>query len=142
VRRERYGRDESFPEKCLHWLQSIWRRDLGYPVIYNGPVAPLLWPRVRNTLLLTVTATALAWPVALGVGAWAASRKGKWPDRLTAAGTTIVARHLPIIALASPHGLVGVIRGPGNLRPTVFDHHARWNVDELFWRGGPSGARR
>jgi peptide/nickel transport system permease protein len=88
--RDRYGLDESLPEKYLHWLQSIWRRDLGYSVIYNGPVAPLLWPRVRNTLLLTVTATALAWLVALVIGAWAASRKGKWPDRLTAAGTTIL----------------------------------------------------
>jgi hypothetical protein len=49
---------------------------------------------------------------------------------------------LPIVPLASPHVLVGAGRGLGNLRPTVFDHHALWNVDELFWRGGPRGASR
>ena len=54
----------------------------------------------------------------------------------------LVARNLPIIPLASPHVLVGATRGLGNFRPTVFDHHALWNVDELFWRGGPPGARR
>jgi len=54
----------------------------------------------------------------------------------------LVAQNLPIIPLASPHVLVGATRGLGNFRPTVFDHHALWNVDELFWRGGPAGARR
>jgi hypothetical protein len=54
----------------------------------------------------------------------------------------LVAEHLPIIPPASPHVLVGAIRGLGNFRPTVLDHHALWNVDELSWRGGSSGARR
>lgn len=54
----------------------------------------------------------------------------------------LIARNLPIIPLVSPHVLVGATKGLGNLRPTVFDHHALWNVDELFWRGGPPGARR
>jgi peptide/nickel transport system substrate-binding protein len=54
----------------------------------------------------------------------------------------LVAQNLPIIPVASPHVLVGATRGLGNFRPTVFDHHALWNVDELFWRGGPAGARR
>jgi peptide/nickel transport system substrate-binding protein len=54
----------------------------------------------------------------------------------------LVAQNLPIIPLASPHVLVGATRGLGNFRPTVFDHHALWNADELFWRGGPPGARR
>ena len=54
----------------------------------------------------------------------------------------LVAQNLPIIPLASPHVLVGATGGLGNFRPTVFDHHALWNADELFWRGGPPGARR
>jgi peptide/nickel transport system substrate-binding protein len=54
----------------------------------------------------------------------------------------LVAQNLPIITLASPHVLVGATKGLGNFRPTVFDHHALWNADELFWRGGPPGARR
>jgi peptide/nickel transport system substrate-binding protein len=52
----------------------------------------------------------------------------------------LVAQNLPIISLVSPSVLVGATKGLGNLRPAVFDHHALWNVDELFWRGRRSGA--
>ena len=41
-----------------------------------------------------------------------------------------------------PNVLVGVTKGLGNLRPTIFDHHALWTVEEPFWRGRPSGAAR
>jgi peptide/nickel transport system substrate-binding protein len=52
----------------------------------------------------------------------------------------LVAQNLPIIGLVSPSVLVGATKGLGNFRPTVLDHHALWNVEELFWRGRPSGA--
>jgi peptide/nickel transport system substrate-binding protein len=51
----------------------------------------------------------------------------------------LVAQNLPIISLVSPSVLAGATKGLGNLRPTIFDHHALWNVEELFWRGRPSG---
>jgi peptide/nickel transport system permease protein len=86
--RDRYGLDRSFPEKYFHWLQSIARGELGFSVAYNSPVGPLLWPRARNTLLLTVPATVLAWLIAVPVGTWAASRQGGWADRVAAGATT------------------------------------------------------
>jgi hypothetical protein len=49
-------------------------------------------------------------------------------------------RRICIISLVSPNVLAGATKGLGNLRPTIFDHHALWNVEELFWRGGPPGA--
>ena len=52
----------------------------------------------------------------------------------------LVAQNLPIISLVSPNVLVGATKGLGNFRPTILDHHALWNVEELFWRGRPSGA--
>jgi peptide/nickel transport system substrate-binding protein len=52
----------------------------------------------------------------------------------------LVAQNLPIISLVSPSVLVGATKGLGNLRPTIFDHHTLWNVEELFWRRRPSGA--
>ena len=52
--RDRYGLDRSLPDKYFHWLQSIPRGELGFSVAYDSPVGPLLWPRARNTLLLTV----------------------------------------------------------------------------------------
>jgi peptide/nickel transport system permease protein len=86
--RDRYGLDRSLPDKYFHWLQSIPRGELGFSVAYDSPVGPLLWPRARNTLLLTVPATALAWCIAVPVGAWAASRPGGLADRAAAAATT------------------------------------------------------
>ena len=52
----------------------------------------------------------------------------------------LVAQNLPIISLVSPSVLAGATKGLGNLRPTIFDHYALWNADELFWRGRPPGA--
>jgi peptide/nickel transport system substrate-binding protein len=52
----------------------------------------------------------------------------------------LVVENLPITPLVSPNVLIGVKKGLGNLRPTVLDHHALWNVEELFWRERRSGA--
>ena len=49
----------------------------------------------------------------------------------------LVAQNLPVISLVSPSVLAGATKGLGNLRPTIFDHHALWNVEELYWRGRP-----
>jgi peptide/nickel transport system permease protein len=85
---ERYGLDRPLPHKYLLWVQSLGRGELGFSVTHNAPVGPLLWRRARNTLLLTIPATVLAWLVAIPVGVWAAARKGRWPDRAGAAATT------------------------------------------------------
>jgi peptide/nickel transport system substrate-binding protein len=54
----------------------------------------------------------------------------------------LVVQNLPLIPLVSPNVLVGARRGLGNFRPTILDHNALWNVEELFWREGRSGARQ
>ena len=84
----RYGVNRPLPEQYLRWLQSIGRGEFGLSVVYNAPVGPILWPRLRNTLLLTVPATILAWLIAVPIGAWAAARRGGWFDRLASALTT------------------------------------------------------
>jgi peptide/nickel transport system permease protein len=99
--RVRYGLDRPLPEKYLLWLRSIAQGELGFSVTHNSPVGPLLWPRVRNTLFLTVTATTLAWLIAVPLGTWAASRRGTWLDRVTAGATTML--------LATPDLLLGLL---------------------------------
>ena len=86
--RDRYGLDQPLVSRYSHWLKSVGRGELGYSLAYNAPVAPLLWPRARNTLVLTVTATTIAWLIAVPVGAWTASRPGGFADRLCATVTT------------------------------------------------------
>ena len=67
-----------------------------------------------------------------------AQRRKRLYDRVQ----QLVAEQLPIITVVSPNVLVGATTGLGNFRPTVLDHHALWNVEELYWRGGRAGARQ
>jgi ABC-type transport system substrate-binding protein len=51
----------------------------------------------------------------------------------------LVLENLPIVPLVSPNILVGAKKGLGNLRPTILEHNALSNVEELFWRERQSG---
>ena len=127
--RDRYGLDRSLPEKYLDWLQSIPRGELGFSVAYNSPVGPLLWPRARNTLLLTLTATVLAWCIAVPVGTWAAHRKGGWVDR-AAAGATTALLSVPDLLLGLGLLLLAVRSGyfpPGGMVSLDFAELGPWD---------------
>lgn len=87
--RVRYGLNEPVLVRYGRWMQSLAHGDLGYSIAYNAPVAPLLWSRAKNTLLLTTTAMLLTWLVAVPLGVWAAARRG-WLDRLIAVGSSFL----------------------------------------------------
>lgn len=80
--RAQYQLDRPLPARYIAWLNSTIHGDMGFSFAYNTPVAPLLITRARNTLLLTITATLLAWAIALPLGVWSAARRGRVPDRL------------------------------------------------------------
>jgi peptide/nickel transport system permease protein len=80
--RTQYGLNQPLPRRYLRWLKSVCEGDLGFSFAYNSPVASLLWPRACNTLFLTVTATVVAWLIALPLGMWSAVRRGGWGERL------------------------------------------------------------
>jgi peptide/nickel transport system substrate-binding protein len=54
----------------------------------------------------------------------------------------LLMENLPLIPLVSPSILVGAKKDLGNFRPAVLDHYTLWNVEELYWRGPNTGARR
>jgi peptide/nickel transport system permease protein len=83
---------------------------MGYSFAYGQPVGPLLWPRVRNTLLLTGTATGLAWMLAVPLGAWWATRRRGVADA-SLAGLTAILLALPDLVLALGLLLVAVRTG-------------------------------
>jgi peptide/nickel transport system permease protein len=85
--RAQYQLDRPLPVRYAHWLNAVVHGKLGFSFAYNSPVAPLLWARARNTLLLTVTATFLAWLLALPLGVWSAARFGRAPDRALSSAT-------------------------------------------------------
>ena len=86
--RSQYGLDQPLPVRYGRWVKSVLRGDLGYSFAYNIPVRSLLVIRARNTLLLTTSATLLAWLMAIPLGVWIASRSGGWEERLAMAGTS------------------------------------------------------
>ncbi len=97
--RARYGLDEPLPVHYVRWLRSVMTGDFGFSFAYNSAVAGLLRPRIRNTLILAVTSTTLAWLIAVPIGVWSAERRGRWGDRLCAAGVTALLA-VPDIVLA------------------------------------------
>ena len=70
--RAHYSLDRPIPWRYLDWLRSAFRGEFGFSFAYGMPVGRLLWPRVENTLLLTASAAAFAWPAALLIGITAA----------------------------------------------------------------------
>ncbi|MGH9815602.1 MAG: ABC transporter permease [Candidatus Acidiferrales bacterium] len=86
--RAQYGVDQPLAVRYGRWLGSALRGEFGFSLAYNAPIGPLVWERAKNTLLLTVTATALGWLIAVPLAVWTAHRRGKWDDRVCAAGTS------------------------------------------------------
>jgi peptide/nickel transport system permease protein len=78
--RAQYGLDRPLPERYVAWLASAAKGEFGYSLTYHGRVGPLLRERMRGTLLLTVTATLLAWLLAIPAGVWNATVRGTWRD--------------------------------------------------------------
>lgn len=88
--RAKYALDAPLPARYASWLRSLAHGEFGYSFSYNAPVAPLLWTRALNTLLLTVTATILAWGIAVPLGVFSAARAGSATDKGTTAATSVL----------------------------------------------------
>ncbi len=86
--RSEYGLASPPPVRYAHWLAGTLHGDLGISLAYNQPVADLLAPRLKNTLLLTITSLILAWGIAVPLGIWAA-KNGGWADRLAWLAVTV-----------------------------------------------------
>ena len=99
--RAQYGLDQPLFVRYGRWMKSALRADLGYSIAYNTPVAPLLWSRAKNTLLLTITAMTLTWLISVPLGLWAAARRDGLLDRtITFTSALLIAVPEVVIALA------------------------------------------
>jgi peptide/nickel transport system permease protein len=97
--RAQYQVDRPMALRYARWVGALVRGDLGFSFAYNMPVAPLLWTRARNTLLLTGTATVLVWMLALPLGVWSAERLGR-PADVALSWATAVLLIIPDLAVA------------------------------------------
>jgi peptide/nickel transport system permease protein len=126
--RAQYGLDQPLPVRYVRWVKSVFRGEWGYSFAYNQPVRSLLMVRARNTLLLTTLAMALAWLIAVPIGVWIASRRGRWDDQLASASTALL---LSVPELVLALGLLYlVIRTHalpvGGMVSTGFDRLGSW----------------
>jgi peptide/nickel transport system permease protein len=108
--RARHGLDRPLPERYLRWAASLARGELGYSFAYGSPVAPLLWPRLRHTLLLTGSATCVAWLLAIPLGVWWATRRPGAVRQALAGGTALLLA-LPDVVIALALLLLAVRTG-------------------------------
>jgi len=97
--RMQYGLDRPLPIRYLRWLGSVMHGDLGFSFAYNMPASSLIFPRARNTLMLTTTAALLSWLIAVPLGIWAAAHRGWLTRRIFGTGTAVLLA-LPEILLA------------------------------------------
>lgn len=86
--RTQYGLDQPLPVRYWKWLKASMKGEFGYSFAYNTSAADLLWPRARNTLLLSLPALIISWLIAVPLGVLAAGWKGSWVDRVFAGGTS------------------------------------------------------
>jgi peptide/nickel transport system permease protein len=105
-----YGIDKPWPVRYARWLQSAIRGEFGYSLSYRCAVGTLLWPRARNTLLLTSLATLLAWIIAVSWGILEALNRGKWLDRI-GGGLTAILLAIPELVLGLLFLLLAVRTG-------------------------------
>jgi peptide/nickel transport system permease protein len=120
--RARHGLDRPLPARYGLWLLAVARGEWGFSFAYGVPVAPLLWERGLNSLLLTASATLFAWLMAVPIGVlWALVGRG-WANALwgflTAALLSIpeVLLALGLLFFAAETGAlpVGGMRSPGS----------------------------
>jgi peptide/nickel transport system permease protein len=97
--RVEYGLDQPMPVRYWQWLKSSAKGEFGYSFAYNTPASTLLWPRARNTLVLSVPALLISWLIAVPLGVLVAGWKGRWVDRIFSGGTSALLA-LPDVLIA------------------------------------------
>lgn len=118
--RLRFGIDQPLVIRYWNWLRSISRGEFGFSFAYGIPVSALLWPRIRNTLLLTGLAALLSWSIAIGIGAAAAASRSYILNKVIRGGLSIlhsipdllIALALLMVALRSGIFGLGNLAGP------------------------------
>jgi peptide/nickel transport system permease protein len=80
--RHAYGLDRPLPVQYADWLWKILHGDFGTSVYFKTAVGPLIFDKLKTTLLLGVGALAVALAVSIPLGVLAALYKGSLIDRI------------------------------------------------------------
>ena len=91
---ERHDLDKPVVARYVSWLGDVAKGDFGTSVVNNRPVRDDVMPRLGRTLLLSLLALAIAMPIGIAIGVWAAQRWGSRRD-LTTSITAVVVSAFP-----------------------------------------------
>ncbi len=69
-----YGLDLPLYQRYLNWLTAALSGDLGYSRLFGQPVLDVLFPALKNSLMLLGTAFVMAVVIAIPLGTFAASK--------------------------------------------------------------------
>ena len=97
--RSRYKLDQSLPTRYVSWLGSALRGQFGISFAYGMPVSSLLWPRMKNTLLLATTAAVALWTTGILLGVAAAITSSRLIEHLVG-GFMSVLHSVPDLLIA------------------------------------------
>jgi peptide/nickel transport system permease protein len=95
------GLDQPWYIRYFYWLGNAVQGDLGQSLQSKNDVAPLIVPRMMNSLILALPATLLAYLIAVPLGMYSALRKYSWGDRFLTV--------LSLVAVALPLFFMGLI---------------------------------
>ena len=104
-----YGLDRSLPDQYLHYLTGLAQGDLGISIHYNAPVTDVIGDRIGWTLLLVLTALALATAVGMLAGIHSGWRRGRNVDR-GLLGFFLVTDNFPVFFVASTAAYVLAVK--------------------------------
>lgn len=77
------GLDQPLWWRYVEWISGFFRGDFGTSYTYSVPISELLAPRIMITLPLALLSMALSVTIAIPLGVYAASRRGKVGDVLS-----------------------------------------------------------
>jgi peptide/nickel transport system permease protein len=135
-----FGQDRPPVTQYLNWLgvgrlfdheepPGLLQGDLSQSIMYKQPVAKVIAPRLRDTLILNLVTLLFTWMIALPLGIWAAVKQYKLPDKVLSAfsfaGMSAPGFFMALLILwifASHYRLLP----PGGLRSIDHDQMSAW----------------
>lgn len=98
--REDYGLDKPLYVRYALWAKNALQGDFGRSLDWGRPVGELISERLGLTLALSVGALLLAWVIALPIGVYCATHRGRFSDYLFSV--------LGLIGVAVPNFLISL----------------------------------
>lgn len=81
--RVRLGYDKPVPKQYAMWVQRVVEGDFGQSSMYKQPVGKIMWPFIKNSLILNVVVFILTFIAAIPIGIHTAVKKDGVADKIT-----------------------------------------------------------